>query len=200
MAVFLYLKFYACCPSLQVYFSFTDHGIILLLLGLADHDNYHEYCRLLGRFRVNYQVIYCIIIFLKHNLLHVLYFVLLLCIFPCYWFSTHRLVCLDTLTCLQRLPLDVVQLQTCACAWDIFAEICLQFRMMLFNYVHSKNLTAFETQTLLQLSELVNVEGYSDWIQLVAEFTLKSLQSWQVGQCLLPESFKKLAIPGLHDI
>ncbi|MFS7905419.1 hypothetical protein Hanom_Chr01g00047451 [Helianthus anomalus] len=30
-----------------------------------------------------------------------------------------------------------------------------------------------------QLSELVNVEGYSDWIRLVAEFTLKSLQSWQ---------------------
>ncbi|KAM7472621.1 hypothetical protein LguiA_010804 [Lonicera macranthoides] len=52
--------------------------------GLADHDNYHEYCRLLGRFRVNYQ-----------------------------------------------------------------------------------------------LSELVNVEGYSDWIRLVAEFTSKSLQSWQ---------------------
>ncbi|KAG2671972.1 hypothetical protein I3843_13G016500 [Carya illinoinensis] len=52
--------------------------------GLVDHDNYHEYCRLLGRFRVNYQ-----------------------------------------------------------------------------------------------LSELVNVEGYSDWIHLVAEFTLKSLQSWQ---------------------
>ncbi|KAK1578194.1 hypothetical protein Q3G72_028343 [Acer saccharum] len=52
--------------------------------GLADHDNYHEYCRLLGRFRVNYQ-----------------------------------------------------------------------------------------------LSELVNVEGYSDWIRLVAEFTLQSLQSWQ---------------------
>ncbi|KAJ4968827.1 hypothetical protein NE237_015528 [Protea cynaroides] len=52
--------------------------------GLADHDNYHEYCRLLGRFKVNYQ-----------------------------------------------------------------------------------------------LSELVNVEGYSDWIRLVAEFTSKSLQSWQ---------------------
>ncbi|RVW36842.1 Exportin-7-B [Vitis vinifera] len=29
------------------------------------------------------------------------------------------------------------------------------------------------------LSELVNVDGYSDWIHLVAEFTLKSLQSWQ---------------------
>ncbi|XP_057979994.1 uncharacterized protein LOC131165875 isoform X2 [Malania oleifera] len=52
--------------------------------GLADHDNYHEYCRLLGRFRVNYQ-----------------------------------------------------------------------------------------------LSELVHVEGYGDWIRLVAEFTSKSLQSWQ---------------------
>ncbi|CAK9160503.1 unnamed protein product, partial [Ilex paraguariensis] len=33
--------------------------------------------------------------------------------------------------------------------------------------------------SFLQLSELVNVEGYSDWIRLVAEFTLKSLQSWQ---------------------
>ncbi|MBA0749847.1 hypothetical protein Gogos_003726, partial [Gossypium gossypioides] len=32
---------------------------------------------------------------------------------------------------------------------------------------------------LSQLSELVNVEGYSDWIRLVAEFTLKSLLSWQ---------------------
>ncbi|XP_047307170.1 exportin-7-A-like isoform X3 [Impatiens glandulifera] len=52
--------------------------------GLADHDNYHEFCRLLGRFKVNYQ-----------------------------------------------------------------------------------------------LSELVNMEGYSSWIHLVAEFTLKSLQSWQ---------------------
>ncbi|PIA44208.1 hypothetical protein AQUCO_01700074v1 [Aquilegia coerulea] len=52
--------------------------------GLSDHENYHEYCRLLGRFKVNYQ-----------------------------------------------------------------------------------------------LSELVNVDGYSDWIRLVAELTSKSLQSWQ---------------------
>ncbi|PSS15752.1 Exportin-7 like [Actinidia chinensis var. chinensis] len=52
--------------------------------GLADHDNYHEFCRLLGRFKVNYQ-----------------------------------------------------------------------------------------------LSEIVNMEGYSSWISLVTEFTLKSLQSWQ---------------------
>ncbi|XP_021857908.1 uncharacterized protein [Spinacia oleracea] len=52
--------------------------------GLVQHENYHEFCRLLGRFRVNYQ-----------------------------------------------------------------------------------------------LSELVNLEGYSDWIHLVAEFTSKSLQSWQ---------------------
>ncbi|CAA0827410.1 ARM repeat superfamily protein [Striga hermonthica] len=52
--------------------------------GLADHDNYHEFCRLLGRFRINYQ-----------------------------------------------------------------------------------------------LSELVTMEGYGDWIRLVAEFTSKSLLSWQ---------------------
>jgi hypothetical protein len=47
--------------------------VILLLLGLADHDNYHEYCRLLGRFRVNYQVIYCIITFFKSVLSYVLF-------------------------------------------------------------------------------------------------------------------------------
>ncbi|KAL8529311.1 hypothetical protein ACS0TY_006656 [Phlomoides rotata] len=52
--------------------------------GLADHDNYHEFCRLLGRFRINYQ-----------------------------------------------------------------------------------------------LSELVTMDGYGDWIRLVAEFTSKSLLSWQ---------------------
>jgi exportin-7 len=58
--------------------------------GLADHDNYHVFCRLLGRFRLNYQ-----------------------------------------------------------------------------------------------LSELVKMEGYGEWIQLVAEFTLKSLQSWQVRKFML---------------
>lgn len=30
-----------------------------------------------------------------------------------------------------------------------------------------------------QLAELVNAEGYHDWICLIAEFTVKSLQSWQ---------------------
>lgn len=41
----------------------------------------------------------------------------------------------------------------------------------------------FTCKIVLQLSELVNVEGYGDWIQLVAEFTIKSLQSWQVMWC-----------------
>ncbi|KAG9129345.1 hypothetical protein Leryth_016632, partial [Lithospermum erythrorhizon] len=35
------------------------------------------------------------------------------------------------------------------------------------------------------LSELVNMEGYSHWIQLVAEFTSKSLQSWQYIESML---------------
>ncbi|KAK9987008.1 hypothetical protein SO802_031959 [Lithocarpus litseifolius] len=56
----------------------------MVSVGLADHDNYHAFCRLLGRFKVNYQ-----------------------------------------------------------------------------------------------LSELVNADGYTDWIRLVADFTLKSLHSWQ---------------------
>lgn len=33
----------------------------------------------------------------------------------------------------------------------------------------------------VQLSELVTMEGYGDWIRLVAEFTSKSLLSWQVN-------------------
>lgn len=44
----------------------------------------------------------------------------------------------------------------------------------------------FNFYTLVQLSELVNVEGYSDWIRLVAEFTLKSLQSWKVDNLSSP--------------
>ncbi|CAL5431401.1 unnamed protein product [Camellia sinensis] len=72
--------------------------------GLADHDNYHEFCRLLGRFKVNYQ--------------HLLW-------------------------------LDDLLVARGSCDYEI------------------------------QLSELVNMEGYSSWISLVTEFTLKSLQSWQ---------------------
>ncbi|BBN20485.1 exportin-7 [Marchantia polymorpha subsp. ruderalis] len=34
-------------------------------------------------------------------------------------------------------------------------------------------------KTNYQLSELISVGNYGDWIQLVAEFTIKSLQSWQ---------------------
>ena len=60
---------------------------------------------------------------------------------------------------------------------------------MLMNYYGSIMSTnahvCYICKIMLQLSELVNVEGYSDWIRLVAEFTLKSLQSWQVGWCLL---------------
>lgn len=41
-----------------------------------------------------------------------------------------------------------------------------------------------EDDYLLQLSELVNMEGYSEWIRLVAEFTSKSLQSWQVNDTI----------------
>lgn len=53
---------------------------------------------------------------------------------------------------------------------------------------------------VLQLSELVTVEGYSDWIRLVAEFTLKSLQSWQVGWRLLLSSMsvRMMSIRVIH--
>ncbi|GJN01164.1 hypothetical protein PR202_ga18408 [Eleusine coracana subsp. coracana] len=74
-------------PARSQFLSHLMSGTKEILLtgqGLADHDNYHEFCRLLGRFKVNYQ-----------------------------------------------------------------------------------------------LSELVNVEFYGEWISLVAEFTTRSLLSWQ---------------------
>ncbi|KAL5994858.1 hypothetical protein ACLOJK_024915 [Asimina triloba] len=79
---------------------------------LANHDNYHEYCRLLGRFKVNYQ---------------------------------------------GHLNQSVI--------WAFLSQLVLRL------------LAIADLGT--DLSELVNIEGYSDWIRLVAEFTSKSLQSWQ---------------------
>ena len=86
----------------------------LLSTGLSDHDNYHEYCRLLDRLKINYQVTIIHMEFVSH-------------------------FCRSS-----------------------YATI---------NLMHEK---------IWQLSELVSVESYSDWIQLVAEFTIQSLQSWQV--------------------
>lgn len=40
-----------------------------------------------------------------------------------------------------------------------------------------------DSDHVLQLSDLVKMEGYRDWIHLTAEFTLKSLKSWQVSRC-----------------
>lgn len=57
------------------------------------------------------------------------------------------------------------------------------FRTFFFplkSFIQSVELFFFSFH-VLQLSELVNVEGYSDWIRLVAAFTSKSLQSWQVS-------------------
>ncbi|OIV97529.1 hypothetical protein TanjilG_12286 [Lupinus angustifolius] len=52
-------------------------------------------------------------------------------------------------------------------------------RRSLFTNDASRSMFLAHLMTGTKLSELVNVEGYSDWIRLVAEFTLKSLQSWQ---------------------
>ena len=47
--------FFHFSSLLALYLQFFD---LMGVSGLADHDNYHEYCRLLGRFRVNYQVFF----------------------------------------------------------------------------------------------------------------------------------------------
>lgn len=51
-----------CCMTCYAFMTSLLHfwfkKFVDLVLGLADHDNYHEFCRLLGRFRVNYQVLY----------------------------------------------------------------------------------------------------------------------------------------------
>ncbi|XP_066369486.1 uncharacterized protein [Miscanthus floridulus] len=46
-------------PARSLFLSHLMLGTKEILLtgqGLADHDNYHEFCRLLGRFKVNYQL------------------------------------------------------------------------------------------------------------------------------------------------
>lgn len=53
LSFLIHFEFFFWC-FLFFFLSFT---ICIWSTGLADHDNYHEYCRLLGRFRVNYQVI-----------------------------------------------------------------------------------------------------------------------------------------------
>nr|CAB3471017.1 unnamed protein product [Digitaria exilis] len=74
--------------------------------GLADHDNYHEFCRLLGRFKVNYQ----------------------------------------------------------------FSMVGNEYKIDYFIIL---------TYCTVQLAELLSVEFYGEWIGLVAEFTTRSLLSWQ---------------------
>lgn len=37
-------------------FQYITDALIHCKAGLADHDNYHAFCRLLGRFKINYQV------------------------------------------------------------------------------------------------------------------------------------------------
>ena len=46
MIVLIYKSFHPC----------WNLFLFGLEAGLADHDNYHAFCRLLGRFKVNYQV------------------------------------------------------------------------------------------------------------------------------------------------
>lgn len=36
--------------------GFADDHLPPSFAGLSEHDNYHEYCRLLGRLKTNYQV------------------------------------------------------------------------------------------------------------------------------------------------
>ncbi|KAF7116640.1 hypothetical protein RHSIM_RhsimUnG0020700 [Rhododendron simsii] len=97
--------------------------------GLADHDNYHEFCRLLGRFKVNYQ----------------------------------------------PGPSLAMGRHSEAARGATWAPNILRQG----DFCDARPMGMSSCDYGLQLSELVNMEGYSSWISLVTEFTLKSLQSWQ---------------------
>lgn len=58
LLILYFLRFFMECFSACHYNLVISYlnDVLNLKLGLADHDNYHEFCRLLGRFRVNYQV------------------------------------------------------------------------------------------------------------------------------------------------
>ncbi|TVU01218.1 hypothetical protein EJB05_53345 [Eragrostis curvula] len=56
---FCQAQFFTDDPARSQFLSHLMSGTKEILLtgqGLADHDNYHEFCRLLGRFKVNYQL------------------------------------------------------------------------------------------------------------------------------------------------
>lgn len=114
LLVLCYLPFFVECfiaYDNSLIISYLN-GMLNLKLGLADHDNYHEFCRLLGRFRVNYQVFSLSIIVTFHlamvnaiNLFHPLsslytYTTLFaVSIFPlvfyCFWFRKSVFCWLD---------------------------------------------------------------------------------------------------------
>ncbi|GFP93940.1 Ran-binding protein 17 [Phtheirospermum japonicum] len=106
--------------------------------GLADHDNYHEFCRLLGRFRINYQ---------------------------------HVLACSFQVLTVEYDGITWFKIHSCSAPVDPYITIDRKDSSW---FVGMSSLCSDQA-----LSELVTMEGYGDWIRLVAEFTSKSLLSWQ---------------------
>nr|CAD1829015.1 unnamed protein product [Ananas comosus var. bracteatus] len=118
--------------------------------GLADHDNYHEFCRLLGRFKVNYQLINkkngnnnSALELLARGLLAFIYAVMA---------GAPKII-------KAMLSMSDIKYQNAGYA----------LMLIIGGYF----------ELYVQLSELLSVEIYGEWIRLVAEFTTTSLQSWQ---------------------
>lgn len=115
------------CPALDCRLVNGTRDLLRQQSGLAHHPNYHEFCRLLGRLKANYQL---------SELVRTAAVAALLCPDPQPGLS---------------LPLWVLKFPcNCTCP-----------------------------RCALAPRPQVGLESYKEWIQLVADFTVSSLNSWQ---------------------
>lgn len=110
--------------------------------GLAEHhENYHEFCRLLGRLKTNYQLSELV---------------------RC-WFGS---------------VLQPIKVPLCICGTSrLHVVLCCVLQHSHDDVFRSFDVKLMEHVLVFVLQ--VAVENYNEWIQLVAQLTIDSLNSWQ---------------------
>ena len=113
--------------------------------GLSEHSNYHEFCRMLGRLKTNYQL--------------------------CELVGT---------SCESSWLPDISKYSTVQATMIRLQQSCHSIACNEIHFVCPQSSSANNRSPhMILLCFQVSVESYPEWIQLVADFTIKSLNSWQ---------------------
>ena len=122
-------------------------------------DNYHEFCRLLGRrYNVLYYIVYCMYsILYVSSILHV-YFIC-------------RTYCVRTILCIYII---------CILLYFISCIICLYYYTSYTNILIHIIYVIYigRLKASYQLSEIVKTKNFIEWLELASDFTNKSLLNW----------------------